>query len=251
MAPVNARDRLILALDVPSAEEADRLMSRVEGTVRFVKIGLELYTAAGPDVVRRAVARGKRVFLDLKFLDIEETVRRATAQVAGLGVSFLTIHANRKALRAAVEGRGERSGEAGLQLLAVTVLTNFDGNDLRDMGLQWSVADLVVARAKLAAEVGCDGVIASGAEPAAIRQKVGQEFLIVTPGIRPAGKSADEHARVTTPSQAIGAGADYLVVGRPIRDAAEPREAAEAIVAEMQTAFDEREKREMREKRER
>ena len=238
MAPINARDRLILALDVPSAEEAHRLMSRVEGTVRFVKIGLELYTAAGPDIVRRAVARGKRVFLDLKFLDIEETVRRATAQVVDLGVSFLTIHANRKALQAAVEARGPRSGEAGLKLLAVTVLTNFDAHDLRDMGVQWSVADLVAARAKLAAEVGCDGVVASGAEPEAIRRKVGQEFLIVTPGIRPAGRGTDEHARVTTPAQAIAAGADYLVVGRPIRDAAEPREAAEAILAEMQAAFD-------------
>lgn len=240
MPSVEARERLILALDVPSAEEADRLMGRVGDAIRFVKIGLELYTAAGPDVVRRAIGRGKRVFLDLKFLDIEETVRRATAQVAGLGATFLTIHANRKALRAAVEGRGQRSAGEGLKLLAVTVLTNFDANDLRDMGIQWSVADLVAARAKLAAEAGCDGVVASGAEPAVIREKVGEPFLIVTPGIRPAGKGTDEHARVTTPTQAISAGADYLVVGRPIRDAADPREAAEAIVAEMQAAFDAR-----------
>jgi orotidine-5'-phosphate decarboxylase len=240
MGAVQARDRLILALDVPSAEEADRLMDRVEDTVQFVKVGLELYTAAGPDIVRRAIARGKRVFLDLKFLDIEETVRRATAQVAALGVTFLTIHANRKALRAAVEGRGQRSGGEELKLLAVTVLTNFDANDLRDMGIQRSVADLVAARANLAAECGCDGVIASGAEPEAIRQKVSRQFLIVTPGIRPAGEGIDEHARVTTPAQAISAGADYLVVGRPIRDAADPRAAAEAIIAEMQAAFDAR-----------
>ncbi|MGH7146660.1 MAG: orotidine-5'-phosphate decarboxylase, partial [Nitrospiraceae bacterium] len=167
------------------------------------------------------------------------TVRRATARVAAMGVDFLTVHANRKALAAAVDGRGARR-EDGLKLLAVTVLTNFDANDLRDMGIQWTVADLVVARAKLAREVGCDGVIASGEEPAAIRQRVGGGFLIVTPGIRPAGTGADDHARVTTPAQAITAGADYLVVGRPIRDATDPEAAAAAIAREMQTAFDAR-----------
>lgn len=236
MPTIAAHDRLILALDVPSAEEADRLMRRVEGTVRFVKIGLELYTAAGPDIVKRALDRGNRVFLDLKFLDIDETVRRATARVAELGVEFLTVHANRKALNAAVEGRGERP----LKLLAVTVLTNFDSADLRDMGIQWSVADLVTARAKLAAESGCDGVVASGEEPATIRRHVGPELLIVTPGIRPAGKGLDDHARPTTPTQSIKAGSDYLVVGRPIRDAEEPKVAAQAILAEMQAAFDAR-----------
>ena len=239
MASVNARDRMILALDVPSGEEAERLMDRVGDAVRFVKIGLELYTAAGPAIVEQALTHGKRVFLDLKFLDIEETVRRATARVAAMGVDFLTIHANRKALAAAVDGRGARR-EDGLKLLAVTVLTNFDANDLRDMGIQWTVADLVVARAKLAHEVGCDGVIASGEEPTAIRQRVGGGFLIVTPGIRPAGTGADDHARVTTPAQAITAGADYLVVGRPIRDADDPQAAAEEIVIEMQAAFDHR-----------
>ncbi len=239
MASVNARDRMILALDVPSGEEAERLMDLTGDAVRFVKIGLELYTAAGPAIVDHALTHGKRVFLDLKFLDIEETVRRATARVAAMGVDFLTVHANRKALAAAVEGRGARR-EDGLKLLAVTVLTNFDANDLRDMGIQWTVADLVAARAELAHEVGCDGVIASGEEPAAIRQKVGGSFLIITPGIRPAGTGADDHARVTTPAQAIKAGADYLVVGRPIRDAADPQAAAEEIVREMQAAFDAR-----------
>ncbi len=236
---IQARDRLILALDVPSVSEAQRLLSQLEDGVRFVKIGLELYTAAGPEIVRRLTEQGKKVFLDLKFLDIEETVRRATARVAEMGVDFLTVHANRKALRAAIQGRKE-SGNSNLKLLAVTVLTNFDANDLRDMGIQWNVADLVAARAKLAAEAGLDGVVASGEEPAAIRQKVGKDFLIVTPGIRPAGKGKNEHARVSTPAHAIKAGADYLVVGRPIRDAAEPRAAADAIVAEMQTAFDAR-----------
>jgi len=181
MTRIDARDRLIVALDVPSAAEADALVARMGDQVRFVKVGLELYTVAGPDIVRKLVDRGKRVFLDLKFLDIEETVRRATARVAAMGAAFLTIHANRKALIAAVQGRGQ----SDLKLLAVTVLTNFDGEDLRDMGFQRSVRDLVTARAMLAAEAGCDGVVASGEEPEAIRAKVGSNLLIVTPGVRP------------------------------------------------------------------
>ena len=236
MSKIVARDRLIFALDVPSAEEAERLLDRLQGQVSFVKVGLELYTAAGPDMVKRVVQRGMRVFLDLKFLDIEETVRRATARVASMGVDFLTVHANRKALTAAVQGREGSS----LKLLAVTVLTNFDSQDLRDMGIQRTVQDLVTARALLASEVGCEGVVASGEEPAAIRQKVGPRFVIVTPGVRPVGKGVDDHARATTPTQTIAAGADYLVVGRPIRDADDPVAAAAAIVAEMQTAFDAR-----------
>jgi orotidine-5'-phosphate decarboxylase len=242
MSRVNARDRLILALDVPCAEEAERLLDRVGDVISFVKIGLELYTAAGPDMLKRAIVRGKRVFLDLKFLDIDETVRRATGRAADMGAEFITVHANRKALRAAVEGRGAAPADrSGLKLLAVTVLTNFDAGDLRDMGIQWNVADLVVARAQLAADMGFDGVVASGEEPAVIRRKVGNDFCIVTPGIRAAEQRSDEHARVSTPTNAITSGADYLVVGRPIRDAVDPRAAADRIVAEMQTAFDARE----------
>jgi orotidine-5'-phosphate decarboxylase len=235
---IDAKDRLIVALDVPSAAEADALVDRMGDQVRFVKVGLELYTVAGPDIVQRLVDRGKRVFLDLKFLDIEETVRRATTRVAAMGATFLTVHANRKALIAAVQGRGQ----SALKLLAVTVLTNFDGQDLRDMGIQRTVQDLVTARAILADEVGCDGVVASGEEPQAIRAKAGPNLLIVTPGVRPAGtgKGTDDHARVTTPTQAIAAGADYLVIGRPIRDAQDPPAATAAILAEMQTAFDNR-----------
>jgi orotidine-5'-phosphate decarboxylase len=236
MSKIVARDRLIFALDVPSAAEADRLLDRLHGHLSFVKVGLELYTAAGPDMVKRIVERGMRVFLDLKFLDIEETVRRATARVASMGVDFLTVHANRKALTAAVQGREGST----LKLLAVTVLTNFDGNDLRDMGIQRTVQDLVTARALLASEVGCDGVVASGEEAAALRQKVGPRFTLVTPGVRPAGKGVDDHARATTPTQTITAGADYLVIGRPIRDAADPAVTVADIVAEMQTAFDAR-----------
>ena len=234
MTRIDARDRLIVALDVPSAAEADALVARMGDQVRFVKVGLELYTVAGPDIVRKLVDRGKRVFLDLKFLDIEETVRRATARVAAMGATFLTVHANRKALIAAVQGRGS----SDLKLLAVTVLTNFDGEDLREMGIQRSVQDLVTARAMLAAEVGCDGVVASGEEPQAIRAKVGPDLVIVTPGVRPAGKGTDDHARVTAPTQTIAAGADYLVIGRPIRDAQDPPAATAAILEEMQAAFD-------------
>ena len=236
MAKIIARDRLIFALDVPSVVEAERLLDRLEGHISFVKVGLELYTAAGPEMIKRVLARKMRVFLDLKFLDIEETVRRATAQVAAMGVDFLTIHANRKALAAAVQGREGST----LKLLAVTVLTNFDSHDLRDMGIQRSVQDLVTARALLASEAGCDGVVASGEEPAAIRQKVGPRFLIVTPGVRPAGKGVDDHARATTPTQTIAAGADYLVIGRPIRDAVDPVATVTEIVSEMQAAFDAR-----------
>jgi orotidine-5'-phosphate decarboxylase len=236
MSKIVARDRLILAMDVPSAAEAERLLDRLEGHVTFVKVGLELYAAAGPEVVKRIIDRGMRVFLDLKFLDIEETVRRATARVAAMGVDFLTVHANRKALTAAVQGREG----SPLKLLAVTVLTNFDSHDLREMGIQRTVQDLVTARALLASEVGCDGVVASGEEPAAIRQKVGPRFVIVTPGVRPAGKGVDDHARVTTPTQTIASGADYLVIGRPIRDANDPTATVAEIVAEMQGAFDAR-----------
>jgi orotidine-5'-phosphate decarboxylase len=236
MVKIAARDRLIFALDVPSATEADRLLDRLQGHISFVKVGLELYTAAGPEMVRRIVERKMRVFLDLKFLDIEETVRRATNRVAAMGVDFLTVHANRKALTAAVQGKEGSS----LKLLAVTVLTNFDSNDLREMGIQRTVQDLVTARALLASEVGCDGVVASGEEAAAIRQKVGPRFTIVTPGVRPAGKGVDDHARATTPTQTIGSGADYLVIGRPIRDAEDPAATVAAITAEMQVAFDAR-----------
>jgi orotidine-5'-phosphate decarboxylase len=236
MVKIVARDRLIFALDVPSTTEANQLLDRLQGHISFVKVGLELYTAAGPAMVQRIVERGMRVFLDLKFLDIEETVRRATARVAAMGVDFLTVHANRKALMAAVQGREGSS----LKLLAVTVLTNFDSNDLHEMGIQRTVQDLVTARALLASEVGCDGVVASGEEAAAIRQNIGPRFGIVTPGVRPLGKGVDDHARATTPTQTIASGADYLVIGRPIRDAADPAATVAAILAEMQAAFDAR-----------
>ena len=237
MLRIDARTRLILALDVPTAEAAQGLLDRVGKHIDIIKIGLELFTAEGPGIVNRVLAGGKQVFLDLKFLDIDETVKRATATVADMGVQFLTVHAYGKTLRAAVEGRGK---QVGLKILGVTVLTSQDVQDLREFGSTWSVEDLVLERARLASRWGCDGVVASGRESAIIRQGMGTGLSIVTPGVRQLDKRVDDHARATTPGQAIEAGADYLVVGRPIRDAKDPVLAIESILAEMQTAFDAR-----------
>ncbi|OFW26669.1 MAG: orotidine 5'-phosphate decarboxylase [Acidobacteria bacterium RIFCSPLOWO2_02_FULL_59_13] len=229
-----ASQRLIVALDVPSAEQAKNLVARLDGIASFFKVGLELYTAAGPDFVRWLVAGGKKVFLDLKFLDIEETVRRATEQAARLGATLLTVHASGYTVAAAVQG----CQASGLKILAVTVLTSMDADDLKAMGLNCSVEELVLDRAKKALAAGSHGVIASGQEAAALREKLGKDFLIVTPGIRPAGAPANEQKRATTPAEAIRAGADYLVVGRPITQAPDSKEATLKILEEMQKAFD-------------
>ena len=176
--PIEPRKRLIFALDVPSADEARRLLDRMGDAVCFVKIGLELFTAAGPDIVRWAVAQNKRVFLDLKLFDIGETVKRATAAAAGLGATFLTVHATGQTVQAAVEGRGR----SAMKILAVTVLTSFDEADLLEMGIVESVHDTVLKRARLAVSCGADGVVASGGDAAVIRQHLGKEPLIVVPG---------------------------------------------------------------------
>jgi len=230
---IEPRERLILALDVPSADEAKRLLDRVRDSVAFVKIGLELFMAAGPDIVRWALAQRKRVFLDLKLLDIGETVKRATAAAAELGVTFLTVHATGQTVRAAVEGRGR----SAMKILAVTVLTSFDEADLLEMGIVESVHDTVQKRARLAISLGADGVVAPGVEAAMIRRELGKDPIVVIPGIRPAGASHGDQVHVTTPADAIAAGGDYLVVGRPIRDAADPAEAARAIQAEIEVAL--------------
>jgi len=237
MSGIDAKTRLMLALDVPSSAEAQELLERVGTHLQIIKIGLELFTAEGPRIVEQVLSAGKQVFLDLKFLDIDETVRRATATVARMGVQFLTVHAHGKTLRAAVSGRGHASH---LKILGVTVLTSQDVQDLREYGSTWSVEDLVVSRAQLASKLGCDGVVASGRESKIIRQTIGPAFSIVTPGVRRAQTGVHDHARVTTPGQAIASGADFLVVGRPIRDAKDPQLAIEEIVAEMQVAFDAR-----------
>ena len=237
---VNARERLIFALDVASVEEARELVRKLHGSVSFFKIGMELYVSSGPALVTELKAQGKKIFLDLKFFDVPETVKRAVRRVAATGATFLTIHGETKIIQAAVEGRGD----SGLKLLAVTALTSLDNNDLREMGFAGTVEDLVLNRARTALERGCDGVIASPQEAGTVHGFVfrsnKKNFLIVTPGVRPEGDASNDHKRLATPAAAIEAGADYLVVGRPIRDAADPAKKAEIIIAEMQQAFNRR-----------
>jgi orotidine-5'-phosphate decarboxylase len=229
-----ARDRLIVALDVPSAEAARRLIDQLGDSVGVYKIGLELLFSGGFALASEIAARGGRVFVDAKLLDIEATVERATAAVASTGAEFLTVHAvDRKTLNAAVRGRGD----SHLKLLGVTVLTNLDSADLVQQGTDIPPAELVLHRAMLAKEAGFDGVVASGQEAAAIREAAGPNLIIVTPGIRPKGSAAGDQARVATPASAIAAGADYLVVGRPITAADDPRAAALAIAAEIEQAL--------------
>ncbi len=229
-------ERLIFALDVPTLKEAKKWVQDLEGLVSFFKIGLELQPAIGADFIEWLLRQGKKVFLDYKYFDVEETVRRAVSQTASLGAHFLTVHGNLNILKAAVQGRGE----SPLQILAVTVLTSLDTTDIRNMGFPCSAEALVLHRAKMALEAGCDGVIASAREAEGIRGLAKENLLIVTPGIRPEGSHPTEQKRATTPSQAIAAGADYLVVGRPIRDAANPCAVAEKIIADIASALNKR-----------
>jgi len=230
----HARDRLIVALDVPSAEEARALIDRLGGSVGVYKIGLELLFSGGLALAAELAERGANVFIDAKLLDIEATVERATAAVARTGAQFLTVHAmDRKTLDAAVRGRGE----SDLKLLGVTVLTNLTPADLVQQGIDHPPAELVAHRALMAREAGFDGVVASGREARAIRDAAGSGFVIVTPGIRPEGSARDDQARIVTPAMAIAAGANYLVVGRPITAATDPCAAACAISEEMARAL--------------
>lgn len=230
MSPPAPADRLIVALDVPSASEARALVRRIEPAVSFYKIGHELLFGGGLELARELKAEGKRVFLDMKLLDISNTVEKAAANVARLGVDLLTVHGHDgKTLKAAVAGRGSSS----LKLLSVTVMTHLDAADLGEQGIAEAPADLVVRRARMAEDAGFDGVIASGEEAARIRAATARDFLIVTPGIRPAGDAKGDQTRVMTPAAALNAGADKLVVGRPITAAADPLAAARAILAEI------------------
>jgi orotidine-5'-phosphate decarboxylase len=234
LAEIAARDRLIVALDLPEVEAAQALVRRLGPAVSFYKIGLELAMAGGLGLARRLADAGKRVFLDMKLLDIENTVERATRAAAATGATFLTVHAtDAKTLRAAVAGKAG----TGLRVLGVTVLTNLDAVDLAEQGIVAATpAELVVRRARLARETGCDGIVASGLEAAAVRAVVGPELTIVTPGIRAPGGSAGDQSRVSTPQAAIAAGADYLVVGRPINQAADPVQAAATFVQAIEEA---------------
>jgi orotidine-5'-phosphate decarboxylase len=226
------RERLIVALDLSDADEAERMVSTLGDAVAFYKIGMQLAYGGGLPLVAKLVRSGKRVFVDLKLHDIPNTVERATAEIAKLGATFLTVHAYPQTMRAAVAGaRG-----TGLKLLAVSVLTSSDDADLAEAGYAFGVRALVERRAAQAEAAGVAGLIASAGEAAMLRASRGEHFLIVTPGIRPSGAGAGDQKRVATPSSAIRAGADYLVVGRPVTEAKDPRRAAEAIVAEIAAA---------------
>lgn len=234
---IDRRDRLIVALDVPTAAEARTLVDALGDSARFYKIGLELFTSGGYfELLAWLAARDKKVFADLKFYDIPETVKRAVANLKGSGATFVTVHGHRSVMEAAVSAR------SGVKILAVTVLTSFDKSDLAEMGAAGEVGQLVLSRARSALECGCDGVISSGLEAPQLKAAFGDRLTIVTPGIRPlsAGpqsKSSDDQKRTVDVAQAFANGADYIVVGRPVRDAADPRLAAEAIQSTIAGVF--------------
>jgi orotidine-5'-phosphate decarboxylase len=232
MTDIPRRERLIAALDVPTAGEARALAERLGDAVRYYKIGLELFTAGGYfELLEWLRGRGGKVFADLKLYDIPETVRRAVSNLRSSGATFLTVHAERSIMEAAAREKGD------LKILAVTVLTSFDQRSIAEMGYAGSVQDLVLQRARVALESGCDGVIASGLEAARIKAQFGDRLLVVTPGVRPAGSGAQDQKRIVDVAQAFANGADYIVVGRPIRDAADPRAAAAAIQATIAATF--------------
>jgi orotidine-5'-phosphate decarboxylase len=226
---LDPRERLIVALDVASVAEAEALVARLGESVSFYKIGYQLAFAGGIDFARVLAGAGKRVFLDLKLHDIGNTVAKGVESVARLGASFLTVHAYPQTMHAAVDGRADST----LRLLAVTVLTSYDDADLAAAGYDFTVPELVGERAAQARDIGLDGLVCAGGEAAMLRPIVGAGMVLVTPGIRPAGAAAGDQKRVMTPSAAIAAGADHLVIGRPIVAAPDPKAAADAIVAEI------------------
>ena len=227
------RQRLIVALDVSSAAAAQKIVAAVGDSAFCYKVGMQLYTAEGPRVVHDLVASGRRVFLDLKYHDIPNTVAAAVREAAGLGVSMLTVHASGggKMMRAATEAA--RNLNAALMVLAVTVLTSLDDNDLDKLGVHGRVQDQVLRLAALAIADGCHGVVASAREASALRNELEGDFAIVTPGVRPAGAESGDQARVVTPAEAIAAGATHIVVGRPITAAADPASEARAILGQI------------------
>jgi orotidine-5'-phosphate decarboxylase len=226
------RERLIVALDVSSAAAAQKIVAAVGDSALTFKVGMQLYTAEGPRVVRDLVASGRRVFLDLKYHDIPNTVGSAVAEAEKLGVSMLTVHASgsSRMLKAAVEAAKVRPD---LTILAVTVLTSMGGDDLSQIGLPGTVEENVVHLASLAIGCGCQGIVTSAREARAVRAKLGGEFAIVTPGVRPAGTAVGDQVRVVTPAEAVAAGASHIVVGRPITEAADPAAEARAILDQM------------------
>jgi orotidine-5'-phosphate decarboxylase len=225
------RDRLIVALDVSTVEEAQAMVARLGDAVSFYKIGYQLALADGLSYASALIGAGKKLFVDMKLHDIGNTVASGVKSVSRIGATFLTVHAYPQTMKAAAAAR-----EGGLRVLAVTVLTSYDDADLKAAGYGTSVRDLVAQRARQAVEAGIDGLVCSPEEAANLRTIVGDKLVLVTPGIRPAGAEAGDQKRIATPTAAIAAGADYLVVGRPIVAAADPKAAAEAIVAEIAAA---------------
>jgi len=231
-AKIVPRDRLIVALDLPSVEAAEAMIGKLGDAVTFYKIGYQLAYAGGLPLVQKLAGSGKKVFLDLKMHDIGNTIARGVESVSKLGATFLTVHAYPQTMKAAVEARGPN-----LKILAVTVLTSYDDGDLHAAGYRLNVSDLVEARAQQAQVLGVDGIVCSPEEAAHLHKIVGHQMHLVTPGIRPAGAATGDQKRIMTPGRAISAGADYLVVGRPIVEAADPKAAAEAIHTEINQAL--------------
>jgi orotidine-5'-phosphate decarboxylase len=229
--PIAPRERLIVALDLSSVEAAEAVVARLGDAASFYKIGYQLAFAGGLPFAQKLAGSGKRIFLDLKLHDIGNTVAQGVKSVARLGATFLTVHAYPQTMQAAVEAR-----EGGLRILAVTVLTSYDDSDLKAAGYDAPVKTLVAARAEQARVLGVDGLVCSPEEAATVRPIAGAGMVLVTPGIRPAGAAAGDQKRIMTPAAAITAGADYLVVGRPIIAASDPRAAAKAIIAEIEHA---------------
>ena len=226
------KNPIIVALDFEDAVQARALIARLGSAVDFYKVGMELYAAEGMPFVRELAGAGKQVFLDLKLYDIPETVKRATAQVAKTGARFLTVHGSNAVMRAAVEGRGA----SRLSLLAVTVLTSFDQQDLAELGYPSSIPDLVELRVKNAMAAGVDGIVCSPLEAAAVRSMAGPQAILVTPGVRSLSASSGDQKRVATPAEALAAGADYLVIGREITRAVDPRVEFDRVIRELGTS---------------
>jgi len=226
------KDRLIVALDLPAVEAAEAMVARLGDSVTFYKIGYQLAYAGGLPLVRKLADKGKKVFIDLKLHDIGNTVARGVESIAKLGATFLTVHAYPQTMKAAAEARAGTD----LKILAVSVLTSYDDGDLHAAGYRFGVSDLVEARAQQAQVLGIDGLVCSPEEAGAVRKVVGHQMSLVTPGIRPAGSASGDQKRIMTPARAIAAGADYLVVGRPVLEAADPKAVADAIQAEIAPA---------------
>jgi orotidine-5'-phosphate decarboxylase len=222
-------DPVIIALDFDSATSADALVAELGDSAGFYKVGMELYAATGMDYVRSLVDRGKRVFLDMKYYDIGETVKRAVAVASRSGADFLTVHGVGQVMRAALEGRGDSK----MKLLAVSVLTSFDQNDVKELGYDCSLAELVSQRVGLAIKASMDGVVASPLEARIIRALIGSDAILVTPGVRSQGASAGDQKRVATPAEAVRDGANYVVIGREVTRASHPPAALRAIHAEL------------------